>query len=609
MIIQFGQVVAQSQSYSIDLKQLIQRRYEVFSRTAFCNFKGKQTLTENRKWTDNHCVQHDIVLFGGINCLMAKMANDEQTAKITCDTIKNSQASNGQWFRGDFIVDKFHTDGIQPSSGFSRDMALGVFSYLLAEFQSGNAEQAKTQAINWIKWLTNRFINNKGITNLLCTNQITNECNLTPHFAAVMYAVFYKIGVRASDFSDQHLWMQLSLFYSSYWTQIIDNIEISFHSLGFSQAFEVHLKAITYILLAVIEGGDIKTQIQKNIDKLVIIDNRNPLHQILVYGSKFPVAKEILNRFCPVSISADERDAELTDFFTQSPMEINSREYDSGLGCLFVINLLFNFSNNKLRHLRFPAVNCPQYTTIHYSPVQSFNIYLSNHGHSNGMPVCHGYKDISIRQCHSVFGGAVYQNHCFYFHNKDNPYIIRMPLAEKNKECAAPYTHQFVGHHRDDVVCLNRVNGVDLEDCKFKNVSNLAQPPYSFFYDKLDGIGPKYCWIYRFGWWEKLQLLDLCPRKHTVHEIQKDWNWPLCKKSSPEKVRYEDCPKVLWSATGDIPYISKDGRYCGKKESTYFKALQIIRSGGGSSGGAVGGTEGGHNGGGTGGTSGEHHMY
>lgn len=122
------------------------------------------------------CDDGDATLFSGLLCL----AGEEQG----CAAVKAAQDSAGKFWRSPRRV------GVDSSNSFSRDMALGVLSYLLA-----TKDTAAAQA--WIRWVDQNSVcqlNVGGVCQLrtyrYCRDDSDGRCLITPGMWSVMRRVW-----------------------------------------------------------------------------------------------------------------------------------------------------------------------------------------------------------------------------------------------------------------------------------------------------------------------------------------------------------------------------------------------------------------------------------
>lgn len=122
------------------------------------------------------CDDGDATLFSGLLCL----AGEEQG----CAAVKAAQDTAGKFWRSPRRV------GVDSSNSFSRDMALGVLSYVLAT-KDTNAAQA------WIRWVDQNSVcqlNVGGVCQLrtyrYCRDDSDGRCFITPGMWSVMRRVW-----------------------------------------------------------------------------------------------------------------------------------------------------------------------------------------------------------------------------------------------------------------------------------------------------------------------------------------------------------------------------------------------------------------------------------
>lgn len=141
-------------------------------------------LTTWRSWaplcqaypSKGNCDDGDATLFSGLLCLAGEEAG--------CQAVQAAQDHAGKFWRSPRRV------GLDTSNSFSRDMALGVLSYLLA-----TKDQAAAQS--WLQWIDQNSVcqlNGGGVCQLrtyrYCRDDSDGRCFITPGMWSMMRRVW-----------------------------------------------------------------------------------------------------------------------------------------------------------------------------------------------------------------------------------------------------------------------------------------------------------------------------------------------------------------------------------------------------------------------------------
>jgi hypothetical protein len=211
------------------------------------------------------CDDGDATLFSGLLCL----AGEEQG----CAAVKAAQDPAGKFWRSPRRVDE------DSSNSFSRDMALGVLSYLLA-----TKDTAAAQA--WIRWVDQNSVcqlNVGGVCQLrtyrYCRDDSDGRCLITPGMWSVMRRVW------------EHLELPLHKEMKTTGEQTLI-LEAEQAPLGYA----LHLKAVVFFLYQ-----KMGRSLAFEWDLINTIHERQPdnlFFQYLHEGSS-PRLQEALKNLCP----------------------------------------------------------------------------------------------------------------------------------------------------------------------------------------------------------------------------------------------------------------------------------------------------------------------
>jgi hypothetical protein len=248
-----------------------------------------------------NCDDGDATLFSGLLCL----AGEEKG----CQAVKAAQDTAGKFWRSPRRV------GVDTSNSFSRDMALGVLSYLLAT-RDTSAAQA------WIKWIDQNSVcqlNVGGVCQLrtyrFCRDENDGRCFITPGMWSMMRRVW------------ENLELPLHKEMKTIGEQTLVT-EAEQAPLGYA----LHLKAVIFFLYQ---------KIGKNFafewDLINTIAERQPdnlFFQYLHEGSS-PRLQEALRNLCP-----REAPEETKQWTWERDTAENAQRDSMGWDCIFLGRLL-----------------------------------------------------------------------------------------------------------------------------------------------------------------------------------------------------------------------------------------------------------------------------
>jgi hypothetical protein len=251
--------------------------------------------------TKGNCDDGDATLFSGLLCL----AGEEPG----CEGVKAAQDASGKFWRSPRRV------GVDTANSFSRDMALGVLSYLLATRDTAAAK-------SWIQWIDQNSVCQLNVggncqlrTWRFCRDDNDGRCFITPGMWSMMRRVW------------EHLDLPLH-------KEMKTNGELSLVTEA-EQAplgYALHLKAVIFFLYQKI-GKDFPFEW----DLINTIAERQPdnlFFQYLQEGSS-PRLQEALRNLCP-----REAPQETSQWTWERDTAENAQLDSMGWDCIFLGRLL-----------------------------------------------------------------------------------------------------------------------------------------------------------------------------------------------------------------------------------------------------------------------------
>lgn len=225
------------------------------------------------------CDDGDMTLFSGLLCIAG--------VEDGCNMVRDSQGSNGRWWRSPRRVDgKYSTKNIT----FSRDMSLGVMLYLVAEKDSDRAKAW----LNWIKENRACMLDNPSsygdpclayapLYRLCKGDEGDFRCQITPNIWGLMTRVWTYLDLPLDDEMKGNE---------------ISDFEWQTLEATFSEGYQLHLKGVSALLYQVIERNNKITE--KLTDTIIRKQPDNPFFMYLSNGS----TKEVVDRLlevCPTT--------------------------------------------------------------------------------------------------------------------------------------------------------------------------------------------------------------------------------------------------------------------------------------------------------------------
>jgi hypothetical protein len=248
-----------------------------------------------------NCDDGDATLFSGLLCLAGE--------SVGCEAVKAAQDSTGRFWRSPRRV------GSDTSNSFSRDMALGVLSYLLATKDT-------TAAQNWMQWIDQNSVCQWNVggncqlrTYRYCRDDSDGRCMITPGMWAMMRRVW------------EYLELPLHREMKTTGEQTLV-LEAEQAPLGYA----LHLKAVMFFLYQ--EIGKNYSFEWDLINTIVERQPENLFFQYLHEGSS-PRLQDALRNLCP-----REAPEETRQWTWERDTAENAQDDAMGWDCIFLGRLL-----------------------------------------------------------------------------------------------------------------------------------------------------------------------------------------------------------------------------------------------------------------------------
>lgn len=324
------------------INQLIQRREAVKKWALTCGpgpYEGQYSLL------DNICWQGDMTCYAGLECLGARLAEDEETADARCGDVSKAQAENGRWHRGPMFV------GVEyPGNDFSRDQTRGVFAYLLADGYVSTDEtkraKARDAATRWLNWITE----NNG--RICLDDSKTCDFDAWGGVGNMFYNVYHNLGI----LDRPHDAITRNFFRSKWYYRWGFNAEI--RTLFFEELrglwYPRHLKASSLLLYRVMNMDPV-THEKKNLNvarrfgeaarRIYNGDPQNPLYRLFYEGVTVDLIQWVLNNFPeekPIPVG------EVHDWSIQRHSTDEVWKRSDGHDQIYLIDLILAKINGKL---------------------------------------------------------------------------------------------------------------------------------------------------------------------------------------------------------------------------------------------------------------------
>lgn len=280
---------------------------------------GNDQFFPSKKDSIGNCDDGDITLFAGLLC-----ASGED---VGCETVKNSQDSDGRWFRS---PRRKNTNNLNAPNSFSPDMALGAQLYTITRKDSPSQKK-------WLAWIDKSrpcWVGSgescfRGPVLRFCTDDTEKGCTVKPKDAGILSLVNKSLGVSFDnkDLNDLINQQSINLF-----DLIFVNSQVN------DSGYPRHLVGTSVYLLRLAGYNSPKLDAAA-----VTLASKNPENPFFLYlaGKEKSVVASTLRKFCPSTNSsipkekvewAWERD-ESDQAWTRSML------WD----CIFIGNLLNNY--------------------------------------------------------------------------------------------------------------------------------------------------------------------------------------------------------------------------------------------------------------------------
>ncbi len=259
----------------------------------------------------NFCDQGDMALFSGLNCLSGE--------KDRCEDVRLAQDETGRWWRSPLLING------KRNNSFSRDMSLGVLSYLVVS-------KDKAAAKKWLNWIET---NNKK-PGCLCDDDTDGRCDITLGLWGLLGEVWKHLGLKTNA-------------KMNFGMKIDEGILLGTSFLGFS-GLDLHLLGVDILLRQ--KTNTFTSSLQKASNVIRKREPQNPFFEYLSRGPTERAAKLTL-KYCLPDKPSWTREWTWQRFFSKKVWK-----KQMGHDCIFLINLLLekpeapdqNFSiqpNNK----------------------------------------------------------------------------------------------------------------------------------------------------------------------------------------------------------------------------------------------------------------------
>jgi len=214
-----------------------------------------------------NCDDGDTTLFAGLLCLSG--------VDIGCETVKDSQASDGRFWRSP----RRNPNNIGKDNSFSRDMSLGVLAYLIKTKDT----EAANRWMNWIEknrpclFKIGRSCKYRGL-HRLCKDDRDGRCTITPTIFQMMYFTWKYLGLDPT---------KTMLLYKS--TPLLSPA---------NKGYQIHLYAVEEFLKQKMNIGE-----RKAVENIIAKEPTNPFYMYLDQGK----TEEVINRYTELCSQSGDR--------------------------------------------------------------------------------------------------------------------------------------------------------------------------------------------------------------------------------------------------------------------------------------------------------------
>jgi hypothetical protein len=456
----------------------------------------------------NECLQKDTLSWAGYTCFSSTLTFDQKNSNKRCLDVRNSQGQNGRWWRGPGKVD------IEEVDSFSRDMSLGLASWLLT-----NPTDGKAAFIKWLHWI--EFSGNGR----MCLKSSDSRCDIKGNQKNVFKALIREYKIHESSAKDYQIVKKFNEGYSLN----LFSTETNFTPIG----YQLHLKAQELLILKKLNYIDDEFYLEIA-EKILNKDPVNPFYEYLFKGISPRLVDRVLF-MCPSSrnLLKSVRHRYGGDWIWQRDMKERSWEIANGHDCVFLLNLMISELQGSLTLPRIrPKLDC--------------KIGQTKLGTLEGYPVCAQLMShkISLVESKNITQTQWNQGTKQWGLQFDSGRWKALTIDKTcpNNQISSPDKNGYR-------VCENNPHEkIRLFQCVDSYQSVISEKPSS-------NSAPLWCFLNRGQWFEKKMIDKICPigykfKNKFVWEI-----WPLCQGLSLKS----DCSGEWDVKSGSECWVRKDG--------------------------------------------------
>jgi hypothetical protein len=484
---------------------LKERRDLVSSWVSECKTAGRQGEISD---FHNECLQKDTLSWAGYTCFASTLAQDNTNSFKRCLDVKNSQGLDGRWWRGPGKTNKEEADS------FSRDMSLGLASWLLATPQNG-----KESFLKWLHWIE---YSGKG---RMCLKASDSRCDIKGNQKNVFKALLNEYRIHESSAKDYKIVKKFNEGYSLN----LFSTETDFTPVG----YQLHLKAIEILILKRLQFLDNDNYLSIA-NKIYEKDPLNPFYEYLYRGIN-PRLVDRVFLMCPSSrnLLKSVRHRYGGDWIWQRDMRERSWEIANGHDCIFLMNLMISELEGRLTLPRVMA------------KVQCLTGQMKL-GLLEGYPICaplipEKMSSVECKNISPIQWTKENKQWCLQF-DSGRWKALTINKTCPNNQISAPDTNGYS-------VCEDSpIEKIRLFKCVDSYQSALS--------DKPSPITPSlWCYLNKGQWFEKKMIDQACPAGY-VFKNKFVWEiWPLCQGLSSKS----DCNGQWDIKSGSECWVRKDG--------------------------------------------------
>lgn len=464
----------------------------------------------------NTCLQKDTLSWAGYSCLAATLAQDTATSTKRCTEVKNSQGANGRWWRGPGRVN------IEVKDSFSRDMSLGLASWLIIK-----SESKKEAFIKWLDWIE------KHGDGRMCIDSSDSRCEIKGNQKAVFKALLNEYKIHESVIKSHKVVKKFKEGYGfNLWS-----IETNFTPVD----YQLHLKAIELLILKNLNSISDNHYLEVS-RKIYEKDALNPFYEFLYMGISPRLVDRVLT-MCPSARNLQKtlRHSYGGDWTWQRNSKERSWEIANGHDCVFMMNLMISELKGNLALPRLkPKKDCPL-TSQKLGKLEDF-------------PICAPLtrKKTSLAQCKNESTSQWTQGNKQWCLKLDSGRWI----AEEIKEICPTGFNQLEDKNSYLVCEKKSVSNIRLYECmgSYQSITS----------EKISAdSNPQWCFINEGQWYERKKISGTCPISYNFQKAYVWELWPVCKG-----------PVVLKSKC-DGPWDLKVNNECWQQKNGWFEVRKL----------------------------------